>query len=738
MSDESRGAPVEAAEGEAPINPYSLLEAVNDSSDTVHTGWLIFIAIMSYVLVAVAGVSHKDLLLARDIPLPILQVGIGLTRFFLFAPIVIVLFHMGVITQLVMLARKALELDKALRMIEATDRRTHPLRLELHNFFFVQAIAGPERSRVVNGLLHGLSWLTLVALPLLLLVYIQLTFLPYHDVDITWAHRIALLADIALLVLIGVFLTRPEQSLAQAMWRAILSHPLTVLATILVLSSVAAFSFLVATVPGERLDAFSRRQLASPSAGAFGGAPATYGFVVPFLDIAPEGKLLGMFERNLNVTDLDLVVDKDVTPGEPTVSLRRRDLRHARLDRTDLHQADLTGANLDGASLVGADLRGALMHCADVSLLLLAEDRRAAVCPSARGANLSRARLGEASLAGIDLGGARLEETDLTGANLAHANLAGANLYSARLERADLTGGVMMLGANLATAALQGADLTGAKLDGADLTSAGLQAAILDFAGLAGASLRDADLEGASLYQAQLPGANLSGASIRGASLREAWTWRTSAPEASGSSLADLTELRTVGPAKAEALALDASLKRLGEVRLEARLREALGDILAAGDGKPPIERTAASVVGSTWPDVVRASLLDGPEVRAGEPPPAATAAVATGAIPTVGGETAATMSQPPLAFQAAGQLRGTDRKSRLTRHLVSLACKPRWASGAVATGLALRALGPAFNGDAAGLYEGLRRPDCAGGKQVPARVMGQLGGLVEAVVRAK
>ena len=130
-----------AIDGEAPVNPYTLLEAVNTSSDMAHTAWLILIAVMSYLLIAVAGVTHKDLLLSSDIQLPVLQVKIELTRFFLFAPFALVLVHLGVVSQLVMLARKALEFDGAIRVLEVSDRRSHPLRLELHNFFFVQAIA---------------------------------------------------------------------------------------------------------------------------------------------------------------------------------------------------------------------------------------------------------------------------------------------------------------------------------------------------------------------------------------------------------------------------------------------------------------------------------------------------------------------------------------------------------------------------------------------------------------------
>jgi hypothetical protein len=142
-------------DAETPVNPYSLLEAVNRSSDSANAAWLIYIGLMSYLLITVAGITHKDLLLNSDIPLPILQVKIELTRFFLFAPILLVLIHIGVICQLVLLARKTLEFASAVRLLETTDQRTHPLRLELDNFFFVQALAGPERSLIV-GQVHAI------------------------------------------------------------------------------------------------------------------------------------------------------------------------------------------------------------------------------------------------------------------------------------------------------------------------------------------------------------------------------------------------------------------------------------------------------------------------------------------------------------------------------------------------------------------------------------------------------
>ena len=124
--------------------------------------------------------------------LPVLQVEIQLAQFFQFAPLILVLLHLGLISQLVLLARETIELDRAIRLLETTERRTHPLRLELNNFFFVQAIAGHSAAAVMSAFLHGMSWLTLVILPVVLLLYIQVVFLPYHDVGITWTQRLLL------------------------------------------------------------------------------------------------------------------------------------------------------------------------------------------------------------------------------------------------------------------------------------------------------------------------------------------------------------------------------------------------------------------------------------------------------------------------------------------------------------------------------------------------------------------
>jgi uncharacterized protein YjbI with pentapeptide repeats len=679
MTDLARGAP----EGETPVNPYSLLEAVNSSSDTAHTGWLIFLAIMAYLMIAVAGVTHKDLLLETPVSLPILQVNIQLTQFFQFAPIVLVLMHLGLVSQLTLLARETLEFDYAIRLLEATERRTHPLRLELNNFFFVQAIAGPYRSRVMSAFLHGMSWLTLVVLPVVLLIYIQVVFLPYHDVGITWTHRVALLVDIAMLISIGVFLMRAETSFMQAFLRTTSAHPISFVATILVLLSVWIFSFFVATIPGEALDRTTQRILGIDNEDETGTRPRYIaGYAVPLLSFGSEGSLLGVFKRNLEVIDTDLVIDKEQTAGEPSVSLRNRDLRFAKLDRSDLHQADLTGADLRGASLSGTDLRGAWLACADAMQLILTEDRDAANCTTARRAVFTRARLDGAHLTGIDLRGAKLDEARLEGAELPYSLVQGANFSSARLDKTDFTGGVQAQGANFLVANLQGADLTGAHLLAADFSSADLTGAVLSYSHLDLADLRDAKLDGAVLYRASLRGADLIGASVTGADLREAKVWKTVPPLADPEGLVDLTGVAIAAITDADVSDLKYSQERIVSRRVRARVAELI---------EPLTNLAEAAKWGSSQDYVQWQSLAS-----------------------------AGSQAYPELY------------KPRITDYLVRLMCRPRWGNGAVATGVARRAPRQEFRGDLVTIYDRLKEDSCPASKTVLQKALKDLSAAAD------
>jgi len=663
---------------DTPVNPYSLLEAVNASSDTANTGWLIFLAIMTYLVIAVAGVTHEALLLETPVQLPILQVKIQLKQFFQFAPIVLVLFHLGILAQLVLLARKALEFDQAIRYLEVSSKRTHPLRLELHNFFLVQAIAGPQRSAVMSGFLNLMSWLTIVILPVVLLLYMQVAFLPYHDVTTTWINRIFLTLDIAGVLLIGVFLMRAETSFFQAFWRSTAAHPLSVIATLAVLAGAAYLSYFAATVPGEALDRAGQR-LAGWTAPADAAPASSAAFSLPFAAGASGEKLFGVFRRNLDVTDSDLKADRE-EGGDKSLRLRGRDLRFAKLDRSDFAGADLTGVRLDGASLVGANLENASLSCADPDTVMLSDNRVAGRCASARGADLTRARLTGAKLWGIDLTGAKLDDAQGDGADLANARLTGASLANAHLEKADLTGSLEAQGANFLNASLQGADFTGAQLQLADFSSAALQGAIFNFARLEGATLRDANLEGATLLQSRLLATDMTGTKMTGTDLRGAIVWMTPPPVWDTTGLTDLSELAVRAPDDAERAALKSSVEGIAD----ADVRRRAGDLMAQISG--PNAAWTGGIDQQRWQSWVGAS-----------PAP------------------------PALNY-----------KSDLTTYLTKLACSARWSNGAVATGIARRALSPQFRGDVVAIYDSLRAPSCPVAAGAPAKVMRDLSSTAE------
>ena len=664
-----------ALDSETPLNPYSLLEAVNRAAKSASFAWLTLLALMAYLSLVLAGIGHRDLLLEVDVTLPILQAKVGLTRFFVWAPILFVLLHLAVIGQMALVARKALAFAGAIRLLEASEARTHPLRHELDTFFLVQAIAGPERSRVIGMLLHGLGWLTLVFLPVLLLLYIQAAFLPYHAVAITMVQRFALLADLCGLTLVGIFLLRSETSFLWALLRAGRQHAFGVLLAAASFVGAAACSLFIATVPGERLDgvelvAMARQHSIDNS---------LLGQALPALASVLAAQIVAL-PRNLVVTDLDLAAANASVAGRGSINLRGRDLRFAKFDRSHLRGADLSGANLDGASFTDADLSNVLMPCLAQEGDPAAADRSGAQCTRARKANLARAKLSAARLSGIDLAEANLEAARLEDVQLEGAVLTGANLNRARLERANLAG-VVLREARLSGASLQGADLSGALLQLANLSEARAQGADLSGARLDGARLRNTELEGANLSRSFLYAADLAGAKLGGADLTAAMIWRTVPPSLEGLALADTTET-VLRPPREQDLAQLGANARSDDAVVGAPRSEDLARSGGASDGRA----WAASAEHQAWQGLLKPR-------------------------------------EPIDADQY---------KSRLTGYLVRLMCQSRWADGAVAAGIAKRAMAPGFKGDLAAIHARLRSADCSASHRISPRLMHSLEVAVE------
>ncbi len=389
----------------------------------------------------------------------------------------------------------------------------------------MQFLAGPRdvRTGVFGLMLRSIAGISLIIGPVLLLVFFQLQFLPYHDPVVSWWQRIAVLLDLVLLWILWPRIVRH----ARLLWgRVKIGFALVFSALPLLLV------FLVATFPGEWLNE------TVPAVPRF--VPTSSGKIKwEWLDIIRQGRFRDIpWEDTEPATPYEFFVggkvnevalrqtswwsNRLIVPGidlreipkfdtaakievrPRTASLRGRRLEDVVLSDAYLPKADFTGAELRGVQMSYAQLQGASLVLAQL-----------------QGAALDHAQLQDAWFDEAQLQGASLLEAQLQSASLDHAQLQGASLVWARLQGASLNY-AQLQGASLGAARLQGASLRGARLQSATLDAAQLQGASLDGAQLQGASLRWTQLQGASLDAAELQGAFLDKAQLQGASLR--WT----------------------------------------------------------------------------------------------------------------------------------------------------------------------------------------------------------------------
>ena len=441
MPDQPLSAPPDLAQ----IN--EVRAAVAEAAGLSSGLWLSYLFVLFYLVIAAAGVTHRDLFLENLVRLPFLGVELPLIGFFALGPLIFLVVHAYVLLHVVLLGEKARLLQLQLRLETDAERERELLPVNI----FVQLLAGPRaRSWVVRELIVLIVWISLVIGPVALLVFFELQFLPYHSELISWWHRVAVVVDLALLWTLWPLITGgPDGLHTPSRLRTGAKLVATALPVFLV--------FMIATFPGEALErAFAhvplRQTLVAGEVDAATLRPTSWfsnRLVLPALDLLDHDKI-------------DTLAKLAVSPVR--YSLRGRNLTNAVLTDATLPRMDFSWADLRGASFLRARAQGTWFDHAE----------------------LSGAVLDQASLQGASFYGARM-----LGASLDGAALQGGQLAAAQLKGAWL-GGAVLDAASLASADLRGAILDGAQLRGANLFGARLQ----------GASLRGATLRGASFERA--------------------------------------------------------------------------------------------------------------------------------------------------------------------------------------------------------------------------------------------
>jgi len=87
-----------------PFDVAALEKSLNDSATRVSTIWVSFLIFSLYLLTAAATVTHRQLLLAEPVKLPVLNIDLPLVGFFFLAPILFVILHAYVLIQVILLS----------------------------------------------------------------------------------------------------------------------------------------------------------------------------------------------------------------------------------------------------------------------------------------------------------------------------------------------------------------------------------------------------------------------------------------------------------------------------------------------------------------------------------------------------------------------------------------------------------------------------------------------------------
>jgi uncharacterized protein YjbI with pentapeptide repeats len=476
------GEPPPAAAAKKSSDVDSIRKAVEDGA-AVSTGlWISYIFTLFYIAIAAGAVSHIDLLLESPVRLPFLGLELPLLAFFFLAPLLFLVAHAYTLVHFVMLGKKATLFNAALYAqyprdapTQAESERNHEIResirRQLPSNIFVQVLAGARdvRHSGFGVLLRIIAWVTLVFAPIALLFELQVQFLPFHHLGLTWEHRVVLLLDMALIWwLWRKIFDRGGDAPPAARWR-----PTGVTIVAGALSAMTVWlSCSLATIPGEWQTFTAYRPL---HAMLFHGLPdpSTHRPSSPFSNI--------LVLPYLNVYDILKVDDPQKTGWrEYLLSLRGRDLRGAIFDeaimeRTDAQSVQLLGASLNFVRMQASKLDEASLQGADFSYAQL------------QGASLLRAKLQGAKLDGAGLQGAKIELESLVGADLSFAQLQGANFRNSDLRGADFTMATFR-GTSFANLPGDITQLQGAKFDKATLDTISLNGALLWRASFAVAS----------------------------------------------------------------------------------------------------------------------------------------------------------------------------------------------------------------------------------------------------------
>jgi uncharacterized protein YjbI with pentapeptide repeats len=491
-----------------------VLSQVESRSKNVGGYFVALLAACSYTMLTTMGMSDVAFLTNSATNLPVVNIGLSATSFYLYAPFILLAAYVYFVVEMLRLCERLSELPAVFPDGVSVDHKIYPWVMNSLVRTYMPQLDGygnpPPAMVGVQSIVCILLawWMTPFVITCCWLRYL-------HTHDMVGGMYLCGVSAISLLsAWYGHYLSTlrlkndarlSSREPSQLYRRGDLEIGFVALSLLGLMITRSATVSVPMRIPGDA---------GSGDAIVYGGVPSRHVFL-PFryfdmwlqqhvydsLDLLPFIGAPSIHAGGARISTLP--------PNWPGSSAREKDC--AAVIGANLADCNLRHAYLKSAFLVRADLSGADLTLADLSK---ADLRKATVRNSELSADLSGARLTWADLSGTDLAKAILNHAEINDANLAgviltDAQMRGAHLTYTRLEHADLSG------AHLSGADLRHADLTDADLPGAHLSGADLRHADLTDTDLTDADLSSADLRLADLHRADLKGANLRRADLR-------------------------------------------------------------------------------------------------------------------------------------------------------------------------------------------------------------------------------
>ena len=452
----------------------ALLSSANDTAKLVRSVHLTFMLVMAYVGIIIASTTDVQLLKVSPVVLPLLNVKLPILEFYVITPWLVLFLHFNLLIQCYLLARKLHLFNAALSKCD--EEVANGMRDRLFTFALSYNIVSRQNSFLIRFFQNGMMVFSVVIVPLVLLTWAQIRFIPYHSEAITWTHRAVVLADCLLLWIVWPMIVLPEARLKQ--WLVCNKRRVRKL-----------FGMQVGQSTGEKRPNFTGTGQWSVMISSFillniswfaavhpghneDGSRQEQFFLANILFNLPGYP----FRQDLHIEEKILIKSDISTKAEVALTsdqaykrsgvlqevmglpLQNRDLRFATFKNCAMPKVQLQGALLHGANFSGSFLQeGNFLSAKMQGVKMVSSDLTAAV--------LTDANMHKGQFIYADLSSAKMDQSKMDGAIFSYANMQYADLSSSYLQ-----------GAVLASACLQRADFREAIMDGIVLDGASMMA----------------------------------------------------------------------------------------------------------------------------------------------------------------------------------------------------------------------------------------------------------------------